>query len=265
MADISSNGQDIKRCSRCRSRRDGEEATGLKKYATCTNCRSKRKIVKRSVEFVVVDNVVTFNNFNRYLNALKINQVENVTGCKFLKVTDPKEFSRYDLTYINSLNMADLNALYSSFSKKLIDDYIGPISLVTGYRFPIRDHHRGGSKSKKITMMFVCSQDKTRQRRSRSKEKRNVANKLKIFNCFSKIGLLYDILTGELIISFDHNTHEHGGEHAVVQGDETLRHIDLSIQSIAAAASVSNADVKKLLSTPDNCPRQNGDSSLVLS
>ncbi|GMG33115.1 unnamed protein product [Ambrosiozyma monospora] len=56
--------------------------------------------------------------------------------------------------------------------------------------------------------MFICSQDRARQRKSRSQNKRNVVNKLKTEDCRSKISLNYDFVTGIIQISYSHKHHE---------------------------------------------------------
>ncbi|CAK7891493.1 hypothetical protein CAAN1_01S05424 [[Candida] anglica] len=257
-----------KRCSRCRIKRYKESEDELIKYATCLSCRLKRKI-KKPIDTIVYDDTKTFNDYHRFLQLLKTNLKQDLNDIKFNTITDPKEFPRFEFEDISKIK--DLNTFYSNYSKKLTELYIKPISMVTGYKFPIRDYHKGGSKTKKITIMFVCSQDKTKQRKSRSKDKRNVLNKLKIFNCFSKINLCYDLILGNLLISYTHKSHiqsnistyernEPEQQQQQQQIHQDLTHIDHvqsihnhSIQSIAAAAAAAaEAAVNTNLSRSDD-------------
>ncbi|KSA01212.1 uncharacterized protein AC631_03031 [Debaryomyces fabryi] len=170
------------------------------------------------------------------------------------------EFPIYTITEINQ--QTNPNEFYSNISKKLVRRYIDPISMVTGYKFPIRDYHKGGIKTKKVSLMFICCQDKTKQRKSRSKQHKRVSNKLKIYNCFSKVNLNYDLLIGGVTIAYTHKCHSNNAVdyddpsdhpdlrsdiHAQIRNDPghsnddlkepgELDHFNDSIQSIAAAA-----------------------------
>lgn len=257
--------ESVKKCSRCRGKRLDETEFELFKYSTCSKCRNKRKIVKQfpaldqqSVEF----HTNTFHKFNNYLEILKTNKNTDLSNVKFMESVNDDEFPIYTIMEINQ--QTNPNEFYSNISKKLIKRYIDPISLVTGYKFPIRDYHKGGIKTKKVSLMFICCQDKTKQRKSRSKQHKRVSNKLKIYNCFSKVNLNYDLLIGGITITYTHKCHanntvdydDHSDHsnlrselHAQIRSDPAthpndddlkdpgeLDHFNDSIQSIAAAA-----------------------------
>lgn len=245
-----------KKCSRCRGKRLEESEFELFKYSTCSRCRNKRKIVKhfpvldqQSVEF----NANIFHKFDNYLDILKTNKTSDLSNVKFMESVNDDELPVYTIGEVNL--QANPNEFYSNISKRLVKRYIDPISMVTGYKFPIRDYHKGGIKTKKVSLMFICCQDKTKQRKSRSKHHKRVSNKLKIYNCFSKVNLNYDLLLGGVSISYTHKCHtnittadydpdirNHLQSDVRAGSDPTdlkstdLDHFNDSIQSIAAAA-----------------------------
>lgn len=252
--------ESIKKCSRCRGKRTDESEFELFKYSTCSKCRNKRKIVKQfpaldqqSVEF----HNNTFHKFHNYLDVLKTNKDTDLSDLKFMESVNDDELPLYTIGEVNQ--QTNPNDFYSTVSKTLIKRYIDPISLVTGYKFPIRDYHKGGIKTKKVSLMFICCQDRTKQRKSRSKQHKRVSNKLKIYNCFSKVSLSYDLLIGGVTITYTHKCHANMNTveyddsdlrrdlHAEIRNDTAVPSSDLkepanldhftdSIQSIAAAA-----------------------------
>lgn len=142
-----------------------------------------------------------FTDYNQFVEKIKTNTAQDIIDCRYRGETDPQLFKRYD---VNS----DVDtATYQQVSKQLVDIYVTPLMQCTGYRFPVRDYHKGGRKTKKITFMFICSQDRGKQRKSRSNDQRFVSNKLKIEQCESKITLNYSLHEGIVNLYYNHKAH----------------------------------------------------------
>lgn len=142
-----------------------------------------------------------YETFESFLSKVKLNTVENIDNLRYLGLTDPTKFARY------STDDSIPKDVYQLYSKRLIEFYINPIIEQTGFKFVIRDFHKGGCKTKKINFQFICSQDRSKQRKSRSNNKRAIQNRLKVEECDSKINLKYSMMDGQVSISFTHRTH----------------------------------------------------------
>ncbi|VEU20792.1 DEKNAAC101723 [Brettanomyces naardenensis] len=192
-----------KKCSRCRVKRINETPEMLSRYQTCINCRRKRRVTKRKIRSPTkLPNLS--DDWETYRQKVATNTTEDLFQHNYRNYADESIFPRYRPEELNY-------EIVEKISKDLLQHYIVPLQLATGFRFAVRDHHKPllyeANRAKKITWMFVCSQDKYRQRQSRSKNKRQVVNKLKTEACASKITLNYDLVTGMVQISYNHRHH----------------------------------------------------------
>ncbi|CDK29122.1 unnamed protein product [Kuraishia capsulata CBS 1993] len=186
----------VRKCSRCRVKRDRETPEMLEKYQTCLSCREKRKIESRAVKDTLPN---LFTDFHDFLERIKFNQAIDILEHNF-RGPAPIEFRRFAPEEVTL-------EIFQVTSKMLVQAYMDPLMNATGFKFPVRDYHKGGSKTKKISFMFICSQDSSRQRKSRSEHKRSVPNKLKVERCESKITLSYDLTDGMVMIYYNHKHH----------------------------------------------------------
>lgn len=194
----------IKKCSRCRMKRIHESEMDLHKYQTCAQCRAKRKVKERRPrQLTKLPNVC--DNWAKFLNKVSLNQQMDLHQHNFRAFTEEEMFPRYraeDLT----------PSIIHETGEKIIQTYMIPLQNVTGFKFAIRDHHNPQltdlNKAKKITWMYICSQDRTRRRKSRSENKRQIVNKLKTEDCESKINLSYDIVNGVIQMCYNHKHHK---------------------------------------------------------
>jgi hypothetical protein len=173
-------------------------------------------------------------NFEQFVDKIKSNTQEDVLDHRY-KGQAPDEFTRFADT-------SDIHLeVYQHYSKRLIELYIQPIMELTGFRFAVRDYHKGGRKTKKITFMFICSQDRTKQRKSRSNNERKVNDKLKVELCDSRLSLTYNMSDGQVSIYYNHKTHASYGSRTTRSSSlEQFHHqpqrqtrIDYNLQSVA--------------------------------
>ncbi|QPG75902.1 hypothetical protein FOA43_003288 [Brettanomyces nanus] len=193
----------VVKCSRCRVKRVKETEEMLHKYHTCVNCRMKRRVMKRKLRSPSrLPNLI--DDWGKYQQKVATNATMDLFEHNYRNYTDEVLFPRYKVGELN-------DEIVERISKKLVDHYISPLQMLTGFRFTVRDHHRPllqqSNRAKKITWMFVCSQDKLHRRESRSHHKRRVINRLKTEECASKITLNYDLLTGMIQMSYNHKHH----------------------------------------------------------
>lgn len=141
-----------------------------------------------------------YERYQDFLDQVKVNCEEDLIDLKY-RGEAPHELTRF------SIEDEIPTSVYQEYAKRLIELYIQPIMAFTGFKFVVRDFHKGGRKTKKITFQFICSQDRTKQRKSRSNNERNVNNKLKVEDCDSRINLMYTVTTGLVTIAFTHKTH----------------------------------------------------------
>lgn len=196
--------KDIKKCSRCRMKRVHENENELEKYQTCIQCRERRKVKEKKPRGPMKLPELR-DDWKGFLDKVAMNSIMDVQGHIYRAYTDERQFPRYshdDLT----------TDIVQKIGDKIVEKYIHPLQELTGFKFAIRDHHNpplyDKNRSKKITWMFICSQDKFRRRKSRSENKRQVLNKLKTEECCSKISLSYDIINGIVQISYNHKHHK---------------------------------------------------------
>lgn len=142
-----------------------------------------------------------YETFESFLSKVKLNTVENIDDLQYLGLTDPAKFARY------STDDPIPKQVYQLYSKSLIEFYIKPIIEQTGFKFVVRDFRKGGRRTKKINFQFICSQDRSKQRKSRSNNQRRIQNRLKVQDCDSRINLKYSMTNGQVSISFTHRTH----------------------------------------------------------
>ncbi|KAH3672779.1 hypothetical protein WICMUC_004185 [Wickerhamomyces mucosus] len=193
------NDYNVKKCTRCRVKRSNEPIEQLNKYATCTNCRTKRKVVKNPIDTTLPN---TYTDYNAFLNKISTNSTHDIFEHRYKGYSDESLFKRYTLT-----DNIDSHT-YQAVGKQVTDYYINPLMESTGFRFPVRDYHKGGLKDKKLTFMFICSQDRERQRKSKvQNEKISSNNKLKTEYCDSKITLSYSLIDGLVQILYNHKSH----------------------------------------------------------
>lgn len=169
-----------------------------------------------------------------FLDRIKNNQIEDVLDHHYKSISPEELFKRYHPAEVT-------NDVFAMVSKQLVATYLEPIMLITGFRFATRDYHKGGTKTKKVTFMFICSQDRTKQRKSRSDHKRQIINKLKVEECHSKVSMSYDLTNGVIQLGYNHRHHppyswskkdfEMGNHH----------HHDNSVAAIAAAAAATHS------------------------
>ncbi|KAG0682310.1 hypothetical protein C6P42_003202 [Pichia californica] len=197
----SSNG--VKKCSRCRMKRLQESSEDLEKYQTCMQCRERRKVRDRKPR-VLVKLPNLSDDWKTFISKVELNNVIDLQQHNYRAYTDISEFPRFqpdDLT----------TPIMQAIGEKIVVKYIHPLQDVTGFKFAVRDHHNPSlvdhNRAKKITWMFICSQDKFRRRKSRSENKRQVSNRLKTEECCSKITLSYDLVYGIVQISYNHKHH----------------------------------------------------------
>lgn len=142
-----------------------------------------------------------YTDYIAFINKIKLNTQQDVLDHIYRGSTDPEVFKRYSVN-------ADIDpGTYQYIGKQLIEFYIHPLMDATGYRFPVRDYHKGGRTTKKITFMFICSQDQGKQRKSRSNNERHIHNRLKVENCESKLSLNYSLPDGIIQIKYNHKSH----------------------------------------------------------
>lgn len=197
----------VKKCSRCRMKRVHESELDLHKYQTCAQCRAKRKVKERRPrQLTRLPNVC--DNWAKYLARVAMNHQVDLHQHNFRAYTDEESFPRYapeELTL----------PLVQEIGERVIQAYVLPLQRVTGFKFAIRDHHNPQladlTKAKKITWMYICSQDRTRRRKSRSENKRQIINKLKTEDCESKINLSYDLVNGIIQMGYNHKHHKPAG------------------------------------------------------
>ncbi|ODV87679.1 hypothetical protein CANARDRAFT_20416 [[Candida] arabinofermentans NRRL YB-2248] len=197
----------IKKCSRCRVKRMAEDPEMLIKYQTCLSCRMKRKVKQKKVRTPSkLPNLS--DNWDQYQEKVSMNTTIDLFQHNYRNYTDPNIFPRYQKEELNE-------DIIKHMSQLVVSHYITPLQILTGFKLAIRDHHKPKlqepepfpNKSKKITWMYICSQDRYRQRKSRSENKRQVVNKLKTEECDSKITLNYDLVTGIVQLSYNHKHH----------------------------------------------------------
>ncbi|GAV29639.1 hypothetical protein PMKS-003140 [Pichia membranifaciens] len=202
-----SNGDDlivhIKKCSRCRMKRLQESPDDLEKYQTCMQCRERRKVRDRKPR-VLVKLPNLSDDWKTFISKIELNNVIDLHQHNYRAYTDEKGFPRYQPEELTI-------PIIQSIGEKIVEKYIHPLQDVTGFKFAVRDHHNPSlfdhNRAKKITWMFICSQDKFRRRKSRSENKRQVSNRLKTEECCSKITLSYDLVYGIVQISYNHKHH----------------------------------------------------------
>lgn len=142
-----------------------------------------------------------YTDYIAFINKIKLNTQQDILEHRYRGSTDPEVFKRYQVN-------AEIDpGTYQYIGKQLIEFYIHPLMDATGYRFPVRDYHKGGRKTKKISFMFICSQDQGKQRKSRSNNERQIQNKLKVEDCDSKVSLNYSLPDGIIQILYNHKTH----------------------------------------------------------
>lgn len=198
-----SNTSEVPKCTRCRMKRFNESTKLLLKYNTCLNCRNKRKVKHRKPR--VPSKLPNLsNNWEKFQERVATNTSVDLFQHNYSNYADETLFPRF-----NPEELTD--SIVDLISRRVINHYITPLQVLTGFRFAVRDHHKPRldkpNRAKKITWMFVCSQDKLRQRQSRSENKRQVSNKLKTEECESKISLNYDLVTGVVQLSYNHKHH----------------------------------------------------------
>lgn len=142
-----------------------------------------------------------YTDYDQFLERIKTNTDHDLLEFRYTGESDPETFKRYG----SNFNID--TATYQQVSKHLLEVYINPLMEVTGYRFPIRDYHKGGRKSQKISFMLICSQDKAQQRKSRSSEHRVIPNKLKVEDCKSKLTMTYSLQEGTVTLFYNHKAH----------------------------------------------------------
>ncbi|KAH3667453.1 hypothetical protein OGAPHI_003102 [Ogataea philodendri] len=196
----------VKKCSRCRVKRVNEDPDMLVRYQTCVNCRNKRKVKEKKVRSLSkLPNLS--DDWAQYQHKVSLNSQIDLYQHNYRNYTDKDLFPRYQKEELTE-------DIVKEMSELVVNQYIVPLQMLTGFKFAIRDHHKPNlsdtnpNKSKKITWMYICSQDKYRQRKSRSENKRQVINKLKTEECDSKITLNYDLVTGVVQLSYNHKHHQ---------------------------------------------------------
>ncbi|KAG7730273.1 hypothetical protein KL933_000068 [Ogataea haglerorum] len=204
-ARTSSSPDMVKKCSRCRVKRLNEDPEMLVRYQTCVNCRNKRKVKEKKVRSLSkLPNLS--DDWAQYQHKVSLNTQIDLYQHNYRNYTDKELFPRYRREELTE-------EIVKEMSELVVNHYIAPLQMLTGFKFAIRDHHKPNladpnpNKSKKITWMYICSQDKYRQRKSRSENKRQVVNKLKTEECDSKITLNYDLVTGVVQLSYNHKHH----------------------------------------------------------
>lgn len=206
----------IKKCSRCRMKRLQETEGDLQKYQTCVQCRERRKVKDRKPR-VLVKLPNLSDDWKTFISKVSLNNVVDLHQHNFRAYSNETEFPRYQPEALTS-------PIVQNIGEKIVKTYIQPLQEVTGFKFAVRDHHNPSlcdvNRAKKITWMFICSQDKFRRRKSRSENKRQVMNRLKTEECCSKITLSYDIVHGIVQISYNHKHHK--PLHACLKMNESL-------------------------------------------
>lgn len=194
----------IRKCSRCRMKRLLENEHQLEKYQTCVQCRERRKVRERKPR-VLFKLPNLSDDWHIFLSKVALNNVIDLYQHNYRAYSEESEFPRYlpnELTH----------EIVQNIGEKIVERYVHPLQEVTGFKFAVRDHHNPSfiecNRAKKITWMFICSQDKFRRRKSRSENKRNVLNRLKTEECCSKISLSYDIVHGIIQMSYNHKHHK---------------------------------------------------------
>ena len=193
----------IKKCSRCRMKRLQESSDDLEKYQTCMQCRERRKVRDRKPR-VLVKLPNLSDDWKTFISKIELNNVIDLHQHNYRAYTDEISFPRYQPEELTI-------PIIQSIGERIVEKYIHPLQDVTGFKFAVRDHHNPSlfdhNRAKKITWMFICSQDKFRRRKSRSENKRQVSNRLKTEECCSKITLSYDLVYGIVQISYNHKHH----------------------------------------------------------
>lgn len=193
-----------KKCSRCRVKRTQESERDLHKYQTCLQCRARRRVKqKRTRQLPQMPNVC--DDWHQFLQRASLNCTMDLSQHNFRSYVDSDIVPRFTPQQLNLDIILEIG-------QKIVQAYIFPLQNVTGFKFAIRDHHnpqlKDFTKAQKISWMFICSQDRTKRRKSRSENKRQVINKLKVEDCESKINMNYDLITGIIQISYNHKCHK---------------------------------------------------------
>ena len=199
-----SDDPNVKKCSRCRMKRLSETELELQKYQTCMQCRERRKVKKKRPRVMVkLPNLQ--DDWQRFVEKVRMNTVIDLHQHNYRAHTNQEEFPRYSAEEITP-------AIARALGEKIVIKYIHPLQDVTGYKFSVRDHHKPHlmdvNRAKKITWMFICSQDKTTRRKSRGENKRQILNRVKTEECCSRIAVSYDIVYGIVQVSYNHNHHK---------------------------------------------------------
>ncbi|ODQ79089.1 hypothetical protein BABINDRAFT_147878 [Babjeviella inositovora NRRL Y-12698] len=176
------------KCSRCRVNRD-EPVLNLRCYATCRRCREVRKKIKTPLP--------VYREFDKFCRKVQQNTEVDLLDQRLATLGSPSHIQKCVLDEITA-------ETYLMISNRLIQVFVVPLMEATGYRFVVRDHRQGGVKKRKISLEFVCSQDKAQKRVSHAL---GSAKELKVENCQSKLTLVYDLLTMELGMNFNHRSH----------------------------------------------------------
>lgn len=238
----------IKKCSRCRMKRIHESEMDLHKYQTCAQCRAKRKVKERRPrQLTKLPNVS--DNWSKFLSKVSLNHQIDLYQHNFRAFTDPAVFPRYKP---EELNMP----IIQEIGEKIIQTYIIPLQGVSGFKFAIRDHHNPQltdlNKAKKITWMYICSQDRTRRRKSRSENKRQIVNKLKTEDCESKINLSYDIVNGIIQMSYNHKHHKPSNGVIIKSTNSPSSPILASTSAVQQTSSANNVNNGQLIPINDD-------------
>lgn len=160
--DLSDRMTPSKKCSRCRAQRKQETERELSKFSTCKNCRLKRRVIKTlpppDEAKRLGSSIGTCYYLNDFLDIIKTNVIADLSNVKYSGMINTETIPVYTATQIEE--QRDQKGFYSEIVKKLISLYIEPIMSLTNYTLRIRDYHKGGSKTKKISLTFICAQDK---------------------------------------------------------------------------------------------------------
>lgn len=232
---VNTDEDGVRKCSRCRVKRFTESPEQLQKYATCNNCRTKRKVVKNPID---ASQPNTYLDYSEFVSKIKMNSSMDILEHRYKGYSDANVFKRYELS-----DEVD-NATYQEVGKMIIDAFIHPLMEETGFRFPVRDYHKGGTKNKKLTFMFICSQDSDRQRKSKTSAGRTSTNKLKTEHCDSKITLSYSLTNGLVQIMYHHKSHAPyvWKRHSALKA-HPMDLTSVSMDSNLTASGANNADL----------------------
>jgi len=181
-----------------------EPEADLLKYQTCSQCRERRK-VKQKKRRVTVKTLPVSDDWKEFINKVSLNTVVDLMNLDYKAYSSESLFPRYKANELTT-------DIVQSLASRVLETYLYPLQDITGFRFAVRDHHNptlyDDNRAKKLTWMFICSQDISRRRKSRSENKRQVLNKLKTEDCCSKITLSYDVIYGIIQINYNHKHHK---------------------------------------------------------